>query len=288
MFTESRQPAFKMLTPREAEALLAINNFPGQRPLRPLKSRDYADNMANGTHRRIEISVVKVKETGVEYLMNGQHNCHAVIAHGKPFPAVFSYYTCDTMEEAWRLFTTFDVHQARTDRMFMGARRGLFRDERLHDVPLRSLEACATALYLLGDGTEPKFGVPHPANKQIKADLVDKHADDVLFVAQFVEYRHLTTVGVVAAMISTRRTNKVAAQEFWARVADGDMLAVSDPRHRLREALKELSGAMKGGGYSKQRAAFIQCIAWWNSWRTNDRRRSVKVASTLTLPKVAA
>lgn len=289
MFTESRQPAFKLVTPKEAEQFIAINNFPGQRRYDPLRGRGYADNMESGNHRRIEIAVAKVKETGIDYLMNGQHNCHAVVIHGKPHPAVISYFTCDTMEDAWRLFATFDVHAGRTEQQFMLSRRGMFSDERLHALPMRLLTACGSALYSLGAGTDPQFSAPKSRAKTAKADQVEQFAEDVLFVAPYSEQRHMMAVGAVTAIIATRRKNEKAAREFWDKVATGEMLSLSDPRRKLRDALLESRFLNEvSGGSGRQRAVYCGCIAWWNSWRGGDVRRIVKVNAMLTIPKVAA
>jgi hypothetical protein len=245
--------------------------------------------MENGTHRRIEIAVAKVKETGVDYLMNGQHNCNAILIRGKPFKATISYYVCDTMEDAWRLFATFDVHSNRTEQQFMHARRGIFEDERLHDVPLRVLQCCGTALYALGAGTDPQFNVRATFSKTEKADLVDKYADDVVFVAQYKDHRHMIAVGCVAAIIATSRRNRKAAIEFWEKVGTGEMLSLTDPRRKLRDGLLDLRflGEIRGG-YQRQKAMFALCVSWWNSWRTDEARRCVKVNAMNGVPKVAS
>ncbi len=289
MYQESTDPAKKMVTPKEAERFLALNNFPGQRPYNPVKGRAYADNMAKKSHRRIEIAVAKVQETGVRYLMNGQHNCNAVLIHNKPYPAIVSYYTCDTMEDAWRLFATFDVHASRTERQFMHSRRGLFKDERLHGMPLRVLQCCGTALYALGDGVEPQFMIPTTHVKTEKADLVEKYSEDVLFVSLFTEYRHMMIVGCVAAIIATGRKNSTAALDFWTGVGTGEMLVKSDPQFKLRDSLMNLKFlAGLRGTRSRQRAMFNLCGTWWNAWRSGQQRGSVKINAMNGMVKVVA
>jgi hypothetical protein len=288
MYTESRQPVDKEITPREAEGFLALNNFPGQRKYQPLKGRLYADNMSDGTHRRVDIAVAKVRETGVDYLMNGQHNLNAILIRNKPFKATISYYLCDTMEDAWRLFASFDVHASRTEQQFMHSRRGLFADERLHEVPLRVLQCCGTALYALGAGTEPQFSFSATHAKTEKADLVDEYADEVMFVANYKDYETLILVPVVTAMIATWRKNNSAAEEFWGRVATGEMMEKSDPRMRLRDTLSKRSSFSSMRGRDRNAAIYATCIAWWNSWRTNEARRSVKVNAMNGVPKVSA
>jgi hypothetical protein len=205
MYYESRLPVQKLLGLREAEELLAINNFPGQKTYSPLKGKTYAENMASGKQRRIDIAVARIKGTTTDYLMNGQHNCHAVILNGKPYSAVISYYVCDNMEDAWRLFATFDVHNTRSAAQFMKSRRGIFRDKRLHDVPIRTLTAAGSALKAL-ESDPPRFSA-RLGNKTECADLVEANAEDVLFLSRYNEWPHMVLVGVAAAVIATFRVS---------------------------------------------------------------------------------
>lgn len=288
MYVESRQPVFKDITPKDAEAFLAINNFPGQRVYNAIKGRSYADKMASGEQRRIEIAVAKVKENGRDYLMNGQHNCNAILIRGKPYPGVVSYYMCDTMEDAWRLFATFDVHATRTESQFMASRRGLFTDERLRNVQLRTLQCCGTALYSLGSGTEPTFNLQACQRKTDKPDAVAKFAEDVLFVSKFSEYRDmLIVVPVVTAMIATYRKNPAAANDFWSFVASGEMLASQDPRKKLREILLRPGRISSLRGRDRNKALYSLCVSWWNAWRDGKMRKTVKLAAMTSVPKVS-
>lgn len=287
MYQESRQPAFKLVTPKECERFLAINNFPGQKPYNPIKGKRYADNMASGSQRRVEIAVCRVIANNTEYLVNGQHCANAVVLYGRPYQAVISYYTADTMEDAWRLFATFDVHATRTERQFIGARRGIFNDERLREMPLRILQCCGTALYALNDGTEPKFASIAANSKTEKADALEKYADDVVFASRWQSEGPFLVVPVVAAIIATGRKNREKAIEFWDKVVTGDMLAKDDPRKKLRDKL--LSGDFSNmRGRERNDHIYKTCIAYWNSWRNGTTRNGVKTSAMKSIPAVFA
>lgn len=289
MHIESRQPVQKQITPREAEEFLAMNNFPGQRKYNVLKGRLYAENMAAGTHRRIDIAVCRVKATGVDYMMNGQHNCQAILIYGKPYQGTVSYYSCETMEDAWRLFATFDVHASRTEIQFMGSRRGIFQDERLRELPIRTLQVCGSALYALGAGTVPVFKRVGGSVKTAKADHVERFHKETLFVAQFGAYDMLMRVGIVAAMIATYRRNAKEAQVFWDRVGSGADLKMNSPEWRLSKLLSDSSN-FDGlyNGELRAQAQFAACVLWWNSYRTNDGRKLLKIQAMRIPPKVEA
>lgn len=288
MYAESRQPVFKRLTPKDAEKFLSINNFPGQRAYNSLKGKSYADGMIAGTHRRIEIAVCNVKENGQQFLMNGQHNCNAVIIAKMSHPAIVSHYNCETMEDAWRLFSTFDVHASRTERQLISSRKGLFSDERLHAININTLGACATALYILKDGlTSPYFSANSIFDKTKKADLLDEYADDVVLVSKYAMHNHLRRVGVLVCMIATFRKNKTKADEFWSKVATGEMLARNDHRYKLRDHLMDVNAlaAMRGGA-CRQKHMYMLCASWWNSWIKGEERCSVKIKGMTDLPKI--
>lgn len=290
MYSESRQPVFKNVTPREADEFLALNDFPGQRKYNPLKGKMYADNMAAGTHRRIEIAVARIRETGRDILMNGQHNCNAIIISGKPHPACISYYSCDTMEDAWRLFATFDIHASRTERQFMSARRGLFSNSELHDLPLRVLQSCGSALFSLRNGVEPNFNELVLHSKTAKADLVERYSDEVLFVARYSGESNapMLVIPVVTAIVATRRTNQDGATIFWDAVATGEMLKKTDPRFRLHEFIFGKNSYSGLRGRDRNSKIYSTCICWWNSWRTGIMRHKVQVGAMNSVPKIAS
>lgn len=277
------------MTPREAEAIALLNNFPGQKRYNPLKGKYYCENMDNGSQRRIEIAIARVMDSGENFLMNGQHNIHGLIMHGKPYPASITYFDCENIEDAWRLFSTFDVHSTRTERQFMYARRGLFNDERLHEVPLRVLQACGSALYFLGDkDVKPNFNIPSVHKKTDKADIVDKCADEVIFICQFKEYEHLMSIGVITIIIATHRVNARESFDFWYGVGTGAEMKLSDHRRRLRDSLlsQKFLGGTHTGGTKRQKATYQLCATWWNSWRKGEDRRSVKINSMNGVPDI--
>jgi len=289
MYKEKQKPQIVKLTPKEAEKMLSINNFPGQRRLNPEKAKMYADNMRDGRQRRVEISTVHVTENDTDYLMNGQHNCSAVVATGVPCEAVIVCYECDTMEDAWRLFTTFDVSGNRTDQQFILSRKGMFKDECLRDLTPRLLLLCGSALYSLGNGTTPTFHKVVLCDKTVKCDLIEKHSDDVLFVNRFKCHKHLMRSGVVCAMIATYRKNKKEADKFWNKVGSGEMLEHGEPAKKLRDMLLKTSfGGNCKGGIGFISACFVISVAWWNSYRTGDNREHVQITAFKTFPQVKA
>ena len=281
----------EVITPRKAESLLRLNTFEGQRPLSNGVVQAYARAMAAGEFRRGEIAVAeKAFNGGAEVLVNGQHQLQACVAASTSFRAAVDRYRCPERDDLWKLFGTFDVHRGRTEQHVMKAARGLFTSEDLQAIQLRVLTMCGTALVFLGgDGIKPNFAAK-PPNRYRKAELVQQNKSDVLRVSAYyddVTHPYITTP-VVTAMIATFRADPDHAEEFWDRVLWGDKLVKNSPQYKLRQKLGTGSRRITAGanGASRMQGIYSFCIAWWNSWKLGDNRRSVKVGAMMTTPDI--
>lgn len=273
----------RKVTPEEAKRLLALNNFQGQRPLNARKARLYADMILDGRMRPVSIAIMTLP-TGERYLANGQHCLHAIIIANKPFQAMIEHYKCDEDADAWKLFGSFDVHPPRTERHIMKAAKGLFENEALQQVPLRVLSNCASALFCLGDGSNPMFD-SKPIDRLERASLIEKYEDDVLWVALFSEASHLMKVAVTAAMIATYRANPKEACNFWQMVAEGGVPGIIT---KFRDRLLKCEVGGEGGRAGGNRTKFMysECISYWNSYMRGEHRNGVKLAAMKEIPRV--
>lgn len=272
----------RSVTPDEAKGFLAINNFEGQRAMNPIKARYYADLIRDRLMRPPNIATA-ILPGGQKVLMNGQHCAQAIIISGKPFPCTIEHYKCDNPEDAWRLFASFDVHATRTEGHVMKAARGLFSED-LREIPLRVLQVVGSALFILGDGENPRF-TGQPSNKSVKPMLVQENPDIAQWMGQFSEAMYLVKVPVAAAMIATYRANNKCAQEFWGSIKDGDGL--SGPARVLRDRLMANSIGTDncGGGHNRSRVIYAHCISFWNSYMNGENRTRVQTGAMKELPK---
>lgn len=275
----------KAVPPPEAMKYLEINTFPGQRKLNQQKANQYAGLMQSGQMRPVDIDVA-LCPGGIRYLMNGQHVCTGIVLYGKPYEARIQHWKCETETDAWHLFGTFDVHASRTEQQMIKAARPFLGE--LRDVCLRVLQACGSALMMITTDP-PSFGGVKTVKTQ-KADMLIPHADEVLWISSLHaaagnERDSIFRVPAVAAMIATYRKNPLKAEEFWRGVAVGEMLTRGSPQWNLSNVL--LSGVTENntlGGGTRNRVFYSYAIAYWNSWRNDTERRSVKVASMKTVP----
>ena len=284
-YYRTQQLICKKVTPQDAQSFLELNTFEGQRKLNTHKANQYARLMAVGKMRPVDIDVAIIPG-GVRVLMNGQHVCTAIMLYKKPFDARIQYWKCETNEDAWHLFGTFDVHASRTEQQIIRAARPFLGE--LSDVPLSILQACGSALMMIAT-SPPQFGTVK-AEKSQKADMLVPHKEEVLFVAKMAsdagkERRGVFRVPAVAAMIQTYRKSARDANDFWYGVATGELLERHTPQYRLANVL--LLGASEKsvlGGSSRNRVFYSYCIAYWNSWRKKEKRSSVKINAMKSIP----
>lgn len=271
------------VTPEMALTLLAIN-FKGQRPLNPRKVSSYVELADAGRMRTISVDIAILPD-GSKALVNGQHTLNMIVSRGKRHHAIITNWRCDTDEDVWRLFGSFDTHPPRTQRHIMMAARGLLTDSKLREVDCNVLAAVGSALFIIGDGTgEPQWQTCE--DKSVKVSLVDQHPEEVRFIDGLKDNstRHLMRIGVIAAMIATWRISKSAALTFWRKVLYSENLSKGEPEWQLSRALERASHSSRGR--NGQKYDYANSICWWNAWRDPEqKRKTVKVAAMIKSPK---
>ncbi len=265
------------ITKRRSETLALLNTFEGQRPINRTQIAILSAAMSDGSFRRGEIAIAHFGDK--EILMNGQHQLRSSIETGQTFCAALDRYRVQNEQDLWRLFATFDVHKPRTAGDVMRAAKPLLSNELLRSVPLRVLSTCGSALVYLGEGTKPTFGTTVAA-RSLRAELVDKFSEDVLFVAKWSDHIPMLKTGVVVAMIVTHRKNPDAVAEFWDRVIVGDNLQKGSPQFQLRRTIVEGLRSTKqlAGGSRTLIAIYGTCIHWWNAYISGQPRKLVRTS----------
>lgn len=151
-------------------------------------------------------------------------------------------------------------------------------NSQLRELPQRALFIAAGALGHLKDDKKPSFG-KRKVSKAYKVSLLDKYPDDVIFISKWaVSDPKLVRVPVATAMMATHRISHELALEFWTGVIGGSMLSPDSAKYQLRKYLINTVGN-NSGGWQGLFNCYNVCIAWWNAWRENVPRKSVKAAS---------
>lgn len=285
-----------------AARLLNLAEVPGDRPLRDSHVNALIGHMFAGRFRyeQVNLAVARCVENNVEYRVNGQHTCWAVLYTPEEFgheKVNLLSYECDTLDDVRALYATIDRGAVRTKRNVIAA---LLTDtEQFKDTPVRLMGSLMSGL------AQWLWESVHERAKRTGDDLValarDKHADIVERVREYAVQSgsfsaspFLDRSPVYAAMFDTFSVAPQRAAEFWSSVRDGtNMPLTTDPRLVLRNALSKarlmLSASAKtrqaGGRTTGQEEMFRWCIITWNAWRRGEEVKLLRVNLASKRPK---
>ena len=280
------QPAIQTITSERAKEMLKFNTFPGQRTMLHRKVEEYKAMMQAGTFRPSDVSFARSR-LGATYLVNGQHTLSAVAMCDIPLVATVITYACDTDDDLWKLFASFDQQQNRSVRQCVAAARGLLHEHQLRQFSVSDLAKAATALFAieLGGGAIPYF-YGAPVKKVDRIDMLNRHSRDVLCCMRYADSHPMMRVGVLASIVCTVRTARYHADAltFWDAVASGANLEVDDVRINLHKWLLLTAGNGQSQRSAFQRVQFATAVSFWNSWVQGKPRDRVSVNNMTALP----
>jgi len=256
------------LTPTKAKQFLAMNNYVGQRNTSPTHLRELCNKMRDKRFHEGEIAVYRYPNGKPPLLINGQHQCLAVIETGISVDARLHQWegdTGDTTEGIAALFAQYDAIFPRTRghiAWYFGALAGM------DSWPKRCVRLCNTALGWIAKEINGHGSL----YKEDNARLLFEYMDDCEFIHRVAfkgKQEHLWRSPVVAAMIMTRRVDPDSAELFWEAVRDGDMLKQTDPAKKLRELLLRITiRTVRDKGIAvTEREAYARAIHFWNGFR---------------------
>lgn len=255
----------------KATWFLERNTLESQRAIRPKKVKDLTEAIENGAFTTGNIAIAKKSFNGGEYvLVNGQHQCRAILDAGMPIIAVCEQWDCRTPSDLANLYRQYDNHAARSlgDIALPEAQSlGI-------DWPTRIISLVLTGAQILEGKTE--------ARKNEKVELLKFHTDDGAFVNSIIgdhqrDSKHLMRGAVAAAMMMTWAKHPELADRFWKQVRDGEFLTAKMPAYKLRNYLMQVNVFMGLGARPRinKNAANSheirsKCIIAWNAYRRNQ------------------
>lgn len=282
MFQQTKKE-LKDLTPHLAEKLLRLNTFEGQRNIRPKHINYLANTIREGLFLIGEIGIALYQNGGdnvVPYLVNGQHQCEAVITANKTVPIVLTEYDCPTLDDVSLLYRQFDSFGGRTlqdivkmEMMGLGV-----------DWPLRIASLVVTAAAVKEKVTD--------WHKTQKISLLRKYIKHGHFLAALLDtaaLKHMGKSPVVCAILITWEKCQRDAETFWTDVRDGVNLTKNSPAYILREFLKDSSLAQGRGASVYQKSVtfhemLYRCIVAWNAYRRGDKLKIIKYYPAKPVP----
>jgi len=251
--------------------------------------------MKRGLFRHAEIAFARYDNQDV--MINGQHQCHAIIDSGCSVPAIIEHFRLNSQTELSEAFRQYDTHLMRSMRDMVHAEAdslGCPWPSKVSELLVAAirLECLANPASLTSVGKVGSFGENRLAAVKLSREaIVDKLSDyqeDGKFIyhilsggtndrVRFAASRHLQRAPVIWVMMKSARKSKEDAIVFWSRVRDGEMLSKDDVAYKLREFLCNTSAvSMKRLSYRKAnvREFAYRCAVAWNAFR---QKRDLKV-----------
>lgn len=196
----------------------------GERPLRPHRLAFLRSCVSKGTFVSPSWAVAVDKTTGVRYRCNGQHSSTMLSDLAEvDYPAnllvtIEEYTSDDLVKDAFDIFNIFDhPSSSRTNIDVMNLHRANYDD--LQDIDAKLVLIIAAGIALFEKGIDK--GLFLPARERGAYLAREDYRQFILWAAPFAKAVHgwmLHKPGIVAEMLSHRRSDAEAAETFWQLV----------------------------------------------------------------------
>lgn len=290
---ESKQ---RKLSPSEAERVLKLNTFAGQRNLNPNHIAMLTKYIHEGTFLTGNIAVAMFHADNgarIPFLVNGQHQCHAVLKSGKTIDVLYERYNCPTIDDVGLLYGMFDNHKNRSLQNLVH-----FEKETVYNLDWSS----RVASLVVSGASLMRYGRGSRIQKVEKVRLLGEFLPQGAFINDLLtntpdnkpskETRHLRRGPVIHAILLTWDKSQKGTKEFWTQVRDGEGLSKSMPSFKLREFLKESSYSVGMAVNANQRRVVShhemvsKCITAWNAYRSGNKT-ILRYYPSRPIPRVA-
>lgn len=281
-----RENSTKIITVNktQAEDFLKLNTFEAQRRISPLYVKKLEKEMGDGTFLIGEIATaIEHYDGNKKVLVNGQHQCQAVVNTGKVIKVVYEVYDVDNPLDLSLLFRKFDNNFLRT----LG-QKSLVEARALEvDWSPKIVSLVTSGIRYKTTGGTGKTGadiaIDELRNHLKVGDFINR-----LFVGSDPQPRHLMRGPIIHAIMLTYEKSQTDSTIFWRQVRDGEGLNKSDPAKVLRDFLLTTSVGF-GRGMQDVKLVSIhemtsKAITAWNALRKNTKT-DLKYYSTKPTPR---
>jgi len=272
-----------------ARHYLKFNTYHAQREVRPKHVEDLVEKMKDGRFRFGDIAFGKYENQDI--MINGQHQCEAIVKSGVTVPCVVEKYRCGSKLDLADLFCQFE-YLARSQNDFSKARaEALSLTWPIHVVRVVISAAAIEHTLIYSNKPEKRkdfapegpWGVrPSRAalTKEEKVALLEAYLKEGEFINQIMTgsevkkiSRHLERAPVVYVMFLTWRKSQKDALTFWTNVRDGEILTRDMPEMRLREFLMSVNSHATAYSFRvvKPHEYICRCILAWNAFREGKK-----------------
>ncbi len=267
MISAKKEP----VSPDRAKGLLEMASPIYQRQLKQPHVDYLARCMERGTFRTGLIGITKNGD-GMPIVMNGQHQCHAIIQSGVTIKATFERFVCPTPEDMSLLFRQYDP--------IIGARR--LGDMLVVEARALGIDWPQKTLSLVIGAVVINHNLYALAADE-KTERLRNHQKDGGFINTLLskvkqkDSALLRRAPVAAAILRTWQKCQKDAENFWQQVRDGEMLKRNDPAYTLRSFLLLHQQFARGEKrVASQHEYLYRCIGSWNAFRKGQKQKTSK------------
>jgi hypothetical protein len=272
MIKKIEEKVIKM-NPQQAGRTLEHNTLSFQRPVKEDHVTELAVAMLDGLFLTGSIVLAKLDYNGGQTVMvNGQHQCRAIIESGQTVDVCFTKYSVESPLELSLLYRQFDNNYIRSTADCIRPESAALNIK--WPVRLQSLVV---------SGAKYREGKPRMKKTEAVA-LLQAYRERGDFICSVMapngalQTGHLLRAIVACAMMITWEKNRQEAYNFWVDVRDGEHLKKYMPAYQLREYLKSIGVNNGSGSRNYKRVAsepeiLSRCITAWNAVRKNTTTR---------------
>lgn len=267
------------LTKRLANTFATMNPCPNDRPLSERRVAIYRNIVERGEFRSCTWAwVSKCNETGEEFRVNGKHTA-TLFSQMETLPEIsitVERYTCDTIADVVRLYSTFDSGSATRTTCDINRSFAAINPD-LAIIPSRVINLCASGIAYFTWRTA--YG-QIPAGE--RAEKLLDHVPFCMWVSELLtsgksEDRKILARGpVVAAMHATYLRSQKDSRVFWESVRDDTGASPDLPDRRLAKWLRVMSvqsgqgGRKPGSRMAQPKEFYVKCLHAWNAFRNGE------------------
>ena len=276
------------LDPCTRDVASAFSQMPalkGERPLRPSRLGFLRSHLKAGTFVSPTWAVVVDTTTGLKYRANGQHSSTALAELSEEeYPTglmvtIEEYSSDDLTKDAFLIFDIFDnPTAARSNIDVMNLHRVYYPD--LQDVDAKLVLTLASGIALFEKGIDK--GLFLPVRERGAYLAREDYRQFILWAAPFAKAVHgwmLHKPGIVAEMLSQRRTDAQAAETFWQLVFRESH---PDADHETRELSRTLKDWAAKPKISQDKFRRETAKQWRRFRRLRERARRLRASTPIS------
>lgn len=283
-------------TVKEAEALIGMDEFVGDRPLKDSHVDYLIQSMKRGTFHPELVNIIVCKYDVKTYRMNGQHTAWARIYMEADYSCSVNYlvYTAKSEDDMRTLYASIDRSSPRTrSNVITSYLAGTQEFEGVKSTTIRVVPMGFAMWYWKTKHERHQYDGDDVAFL-LRTDQYDLARKVCAFLDKYTsrDYKHIMRAPVVAAIFATFHKAPQIALDFWGPVASGTGIEkVGDPRLKLRNALQVVAVDVGNGSHSDKKTVsqefmFRQCITAWNAYREGRSLQLLKAVEKGNRPGV--